>query len=103
MDVSQLLSKWADARATIAALEKKVDQYKQVMTRHMLKNNIAKYEDDDFIVRQTTQNRSVITKKSVPAEVWEAYATPHKTQFLLLTEKKKEKKKQKQPPLQQLV
>ena len=88
MDVSQLLSKWADARNTISALEKKVDQYKKIMASHMQKNDIAKYEDDFFIVRQTTQNRSIITKKSVPSEIWEAYATPHTTRFLLLTEKK---------------
>lgn len=91
MDVSQLLAKWADARRIIAEQEKKVDHYKKVMAHHMQKNNITKYEDNDFVVKTTTQNRTVMTKKNTPPEVWEAYATPHKTQFLLLTEKKKEK------------
>lgn len=88
MDVSQLLAKWADARSTIAALEKKVDHYKKVMAQHMQKNNIVRYEDDRFVVRQSTQNRSIITKKDVPSDVWAAYAIPRKTQFLLMTEKK---------------
>lgn len=88
IDVDALLDKWADARNTISVLEKRVENYKKVMKQYLARNNLTKYENDFFIVRQGTQNRSFVTKKNVPDDVWEMYAKPQKIDFLTLTEKK---------------
>lgn len=88
IDVDALLDKWADARNTISVLEKRVENYKKVMKQYLARNNLTKYENDFFIVRQGTQNRSFVTKKNVPEDVWDMYAKPQKIDFLTLTEKK---------------
>lgn len=93
VDVDTLLEKWADARNNIAALEKKVDNYKKIMKQYFLKNNIQKYENDFFKVKQSTQTRSFITKKNVPNEVWEQYSKPQQIEFLSLLEKKSTRNK----------
>lgn len=91
MDVDNLLEKWADARNTISSLEKKVETYKKLMKQYFARNNITKYENEFFKVKQGTQTRSLITKKNVPDDVWDLYAKPQTIDFLTLTEKKSNK------------
>lgn len=88
MDIDAMLEKWSDARKHVSILEKKIEQYKKIMKQYFRQNNITKYENDYFKVRQNTQDRSFILKKNVPPEVWDQYATPQKIDFLTLTEKK---------------
>lgn len=91
VDIDTLLDKWADARNNIATLEKKVDNYKKIMKQYFLRNNITKYENEFFKVKQSTQNRSFVMKKNVPDEIWDQYAKPKSIEFLTLTEKKSQK------------
>lgn len=89
MDLNNILEKWADARNQLAVLEKRVAQYKKMMEKYMTQNNLKQYENDYFRVRLGTQNRTIIHKKDVPANVWEQYATPQQIQFITFTEKTK--------------
>lgn len=88
MEIDSMLEKWSDARKHVAVLEKKIEQYKKMMKQYLRQNNLSKYENDFFKVRQNTQDRSFIIKKNVPPEIWDRYATPQKIDFLTLTEKK---------------
>lgn len=83
-----MLEKWSDARKHVVLLEKKMEQYKKIMKQYLRQNNLTKYENEFFKVRQNTQDRSFIIKKNVPPEIWDQYATPQKIDFLTLTEKK---------------
>lgn len=99
VDIDQLLEKWADARNSIAVLEKRVDNYKKIMKQHLVRNNIKKYENDFFRVSLSTQNRSIVHKKDVPKEVWDMYAKQKDIEFMTLTEKKSKSQKQLQQQL----
>ena len=88
MDIDAMLEKWSDARKHVALLEKKMEQYKKLMKQYLRQNNLTKYENEFFKVRQNTQDRSFIIKKNVPPEIWDQYATPQKIDFLTLTEKR---------------
>jgi len=96
VDIDQLLEKWADARNTVATLEKKMDNYKKIMKQYLIRNNITKYENDFFKVKQSVQNRSIIHKKDVPKEIWDQFAKSKDIEFLTLTEKKSKSQQQQQ-------
>jgi len=96
IDIDQLLEKWADARNTAAALEKKMDNYKKIMKQYLIRNNITKYENDFFKVKQSIQNRSIIHKKDVPKEIWDQFAKSKDIEFITLTEKKSKSRQQQQ-------
>lgn len=93
-DIDRVLEKWVAARNNIAILEKKIDNYKKLMTQFMSRNNLTKYENDVCRVKQSKQNRSFIIKKDVPQEIWEQYAKPQQIEFLTITEKKTSKQQQ---------
>lgn len=88
VDMDQLLEKWADARNTAAALEKKMDNYKKIAKQYMLRNNIKKYENEFFKLSLSTHNRTSVHKKDVPKEIWDQYAKSKDVEYITLTEKK---------------
>lgn len=96
IDMDQLLEKWADARNTAAALEKKMDNYKKIAKQYLLRNNIKKYENDFFKLSQSTHNRTSVQKKDVPAEIWDQYAKSKDVEYITLTEKKAKQSQQQQ-------
>lgn len=88
IDMDQLLEKWADARNTAAALEKKMDNYKKIAKQYLLRNNIKKYENDFFKLSQSVHERTSVQKKDVPKDVWDQYAKSKDVEYMTLTEKK---------------
>lgn len=92
-EIHSLLEKWEDCRRTIDMMEKKIKRYRQTVEQYLEKNNLSEFENERFKVKRNIQQRSLLTKKMVPKEVWEMYSLPQRVEFITLTEKKKSLKK----------
>lgn len=88
MELDEVLRKWATARTSIAELEKKVENYKKQAEKALMRMGVEDYENDEFRLKRQVQQRSIMSKKMVPAEIWDRYALPQKVEFLALTSKK---------------
>lgn len=84
-----ILSKWAKTRSQRDELDKKIIKYRKLVDNYLKKNNLAKYENEDYIVKKMQQNRTFMYKKDVPLDVWKTYSVPKVIDTVLLTEKKK--------------
>jgi len=72
-DIENLLSKWHEAKQEIAVLEKKIEKYKAVATNLMDKNNIDVLTSSNFVLNRKEQNRTTISRKDLPEEIWNRY------------------------------
>lgn len=87
-DIDRLIQKYDEVRATISEYEKKLQKYKERIEKYCKDKNIDNYENDTFTVKKQFQTRSVMTKKSVPEDIWEKYSTVSKIEFFTVKKKK---------------
>lgn len=92
-NIQIILQKWDEARKQSVELEKKMDKYKKMIGNYLAKKNLQSLETAEFCVKKRIQNRNVLTKKSIPKDVWDQYATLQRVEFLVLCPKKAFKKK----------
>jgi len=71
----KLVDKWYSTKQEIAKLEKKCDDYKEVLDRLMVKLDTDRLEGSDMCLKKTRVTKALLTKKDVPPEVWDKYAT----------------------------
>jgi hypothetical protein len=90
-EIDTVLEKWDECRQNMDLLEKKIKRYRQTVENFLQKNNLDQYENSKFKVKRSVQQRSLLTKKMVPKDVWETYSLPQRVEFLLLTDKSKRK------------
>ena len=90
-DLDVVLEKWEECRRTIDQLEKKIQRYRSTVERFMETKGVEAYENSKFKVKKSVQQRSLLTKKMVPKDVWEMYSLPQRVEFLVLTDKSKKK------------
>lgn len=84
-----LVAEWHKAREELHDAEARVDKMKQKVQDYMIRHQMESYEDGRFQIKKQVQQRSLMTKKMIPPEIWERYALPQRIEFLQLIEKKK--------------
>ena len=72
-DIENLLSKWHEAKQEIAGLEKKIEKYKSIATNIMDKENVDILTSNNFVLNRKDQNRTTISRKDLPEEIWNTY------------------------------
>jgi hypothetical protein len=72
-DINSLLDKWYEAKQEISSLEKKIEKYKMYVEDIMNKRNIDILSSDKIIVQRKEQNRTTISKKDLPSDIWDRY------------------------------
>ena len=92
MELDEILKKWATAKASISEMEKKMEHYKKLAEKQLTKMGVDQYANSEYKVKKQTQQRSVMVKKMVPAEVWDRYSLPQKVEFWTLAPIKNEKR-----------
>lgn len=95
-DIDAVLLKWSHAKADMDEIEKRIQRYRKQIDQFLRKNEMSQYENHDCKVRRQVQQRSVMTKKTVPSEIWEKYSTLQAVDCLVITTKKKKNSKQQQ-------
>jgi hypothetical protein len=88
-DLDKLIAKWDEARRAVEECEARVERYKERIQKHMKQSDLDKYENKEFTVKRQVQSRMTLSKKTVPEDVWTAYARPHTVEFYTLVKKKK--------------
>jgi hypothetical protein len=87
--MDEIIEKWAQARTAHQEWGEKMEHYRKQAEEQMARMNVSSYETDRYRVKKQVQQRSVMSKKMVPAEVWDRYALPQRVEFLILTSIKK--------------
>jgi hypothetical protein len=72
-DINNLLDKWYEAKQEISSLEKKIEKYKMYIEDIMNKRNIDVLSSDKITVQRKEQNRTTISKKDLPSDIWDRY------------------------------
>lgn len=84
-----LIEQWHCARKEVARAEKNLEACKQRVEKHMMTHHMEEYENDQYVVKKHIQQRSLMSKKMVPSDIWEKYSLPQRVEYIQLTEKKK--------------
>ena len=87
-DICALLQKWAESKAEIADLEKKIDKYKRLANRVMDQKGDNTITTTEYKLSRKEISRTTIAKKDVPKEIWKKYARTCTYTAYYLTEKK---------------
>jgi hypothetical protein len=72
-DINNLLDKWYEAKQEISSLEKKIEKYKLYVEDIMNKRNIDVLSSYKITVQRKEQNRTTISKKDLPSDIWDRY------------------------------
>lgn len=91
-EIDTILLKWSNAKTEMDELEKKILRYRKQIDQLLRKNEMTQYENHDYKVRRQVQQRSLMSKKTVPTEIWEKYSIPQTIECLLITKKKTKNK-----------
>ena len=75
MTVNETISEYREVSRQILELEKYRHALQSKLIDYMQEKNLKSYEGDKFKLRLQTTTREIISKKSVPAELWAKYAT----------------------------
>lgn len=92
-NIEDILEKWDECRRTIETMEKKIKKYRDTVENYMETRNLTVFENAKFKVKKNVQQRSLLTKKMVPKDVWDMYSLPQRVEFLSLIHKKTPSKK----------
>ena len=87
-DISNLLSKWHDAKQEIILLEEKCDRYKKTADEYMKNNNINKISSEYFSLQRKKITKNTISKTTIPKHIWEQYSKTSSYTAYYLTENK---------------
>ena len=70
------IQKWFELRQQISMLEKKLDIHKEIIKKHMIKNDINSLPNSSntLEINRTRSSSTRITKEFVPKQIWEEYA-----------------------------
>lgn len=88
MDIADTLTKWNDAKRKIQILEERIDKYKSAVTKEMNRKEVDKLSANGFTVTRRRQTKTYLSKDSVPANIWNEYATKCSYDVFLLSKNK---------------
>jgi hypothetical protein len=74
MNDQELLEKWYDAKQQISELEDKIEKYKKIADNIMDHKNTDTLSCDKYTLSKKDMNKTSISKKDLPIEIWEKYS-----------------------------
>lgn len=86
--VPDLLERWHDTKKQIAVLEGECDKYKRATEKIMNQRGQDSLKTDYYTVRRRNVTKAILTKNTVPKEIWEKYSRDSSYQAYYLSENK---------------
>lgn len=75
MKIDELLEKWYEAKNKKTKLEDRIEKYKKAVNKLMNKEKTTKLVGRDYSVSKRNNSRVYMSKDSVPASIWNQYAS----------------------------
>jgi len=75
MELNEILSKWQKAKEQKSVYEKQCEKYRTAVERYMNKKSTNSIATDDYIVSRRDTTRQQLTKKDVPIDIFNKYAS----------------------------
>lgn len=91
--IEELLNDWNKIKEHISILEKNMDKCKKIAEKIMDENNTDKIESKLFSLERKELNRTSISKKDLPEEIWNRFSKESFYNVFYLTKKNKKIKK----------
>jgi|UniRef100_A0A6C0D284 hypothetical protein len=88
IDISNLLSKWHDAKEEISVLEEKCERYKKTADEYMKINNTNKITSEYFSLQRKKITKNTVSKTTLPKHIWDQYSKSSSYTAYYLTENK---------------
>ena len=96
-DISETINKFIEAKQKLADWEKRHDKYKTIIEEYMRDRDLSSLqhssEDIDYEIKKLIMNRETLSKKDVPADVWERYSKSTRYTMIRLDKKQNKNKK----------
>jgi hypothetical protein len=92
-DINELLDTWYNTKLKISHLQKKCDKYKQYCEKIMNKIDKNSLTTVDYDLKRVSSNRSSVSKKDLPKDIWDKYSNEVTFSSFYLKPKKKLPKK----------
>ena len=73
-DIGKLLEKWSQTKEQIANLEKRIEKYKRVANKLMVKEKSNTLNSLVYRLTSRKISKKTISKIDVPVEIWDKYA-----------------------------
>lgn len=86
-DIEIAIEKYLDYKEKFEEIQKKMEKYKKNIKTELGKLNTKTYQSSLASVSLQTANKSTISKKEIPSDLWEKYSK--KTQYDILQVRKK--------------
>ena len=71
---SELLEKWYETKKVIHNLEKTLENLKAILGKEMNMKNVDEISSDRFVLKRRRISKLIVTKSSIPADLWAKYA-----------------------------
>lgn len=72
--ISDLLERWDNAKKNLATTEARIEKYKKLAKRIMVKNGTNIIESGSYSLNKQAISRNSIAKIDVPEEIWNRYS-----------------------------
>jgi hypothetical protein len=92
-EIEELLNNWNKIKENISMLEKKMEQCKHTAEKLMDNNNTDKLDSKLYTLERRELNRTSISKKDLPEEIWNRFSKESFYNVFYLTQKNKKIKK----------
>lgn len=89
MDIKDTLKKWDIAREKIESLEKKIQKYKNIITKELNSKKTETISCGDYKVTRRRNTRTYLSKENIPDDIWQKYSSRCSYDALFLTKIKK--------------
>lgn len=73
LDIDTFLKKWDETKMQIKLLENKLEKYKKVVDKIIL-NDEGMIQSSEFVLLKKKQVRRIISKNTVPVQIWDNYS-----------------------------
>lgn len=87
-DISTLLEKWSEDKASLVEIEKRIEKYKRLANRIMNNQDTDKLSNTYYTLKRRELSRTTLTKQDVPNEIWKKYSRSVSYSAYYLTENK---------------
>lgn len=75
MELDDLLFKWQQAKEQKILYEKQCEKYRTSVEKYMSKKNISTIDTKNYILSRKDTTRQQLTKKDVPIDIYNRYAS----------------------------
>lgn len=93
-DISNIISKFVEAKQKLAEWEKRHEKYRMLIEDHMRQNDLTTIDqtvdETPYHLKKIMMNRETLCKKDVPNDIWEKYSKS--TRYVMLRLDKKNPK-----------